>query len=319
MAPLRRVAVVGLGGIAVKAYLPLLATWEGIELVLASRSAETLRRTAGRHRLTHATTDMDELVRWRPAAAFVLTPTPTHGALTRRLLDAGIDVFVEKPPTTTSDETEALAELAERSGRVLMAGFNRRFSPLAVRLRELWGERNVGLCLLEKHRSSAEHKDLLSNYLDDTIHVIDLLRFFCGEGRPVATLERVHEGRLRGALSVVALESGGQGVVATNLEAGAWGETCALHGGGASAELEAFTALRFRDGDEERVWREEYASAWRPTLEARGFPQQIAHFLQCVASRSQPSPSAWDAAKTQRLLEQMVACSASLSKARGLR
>lgn len=34
-----RAAVIGLGGIARKAYLPLLGTWEGIELTLCSRDS----------------------------------------------------------------------------------------------------------------------------------------------------------------------------------------------------------------------------------------------------------------------------------------
>ena len=302
-----RVAIVGLGGIAGKAYLPVLADRHDVELLPCSRTASTVEQVQARYRLPRGTTELDEVLNWGPQAAFVLTPSPTHGTVVQRLLEGGVDVFVEKPATMSSGETRALAELAESRGRILMVGFNRRFAPLHRRARELWGERTVGMCVLQKHRSGAAHPTLFSNYIDDTIHLIDLVRFFGGEGEAVTTVQRLREGRLVGAVSLVALEKGGHAVVATSLEAAGWSETCNLHGEGATLNLEAFSTLRFAGDAEERVWREDYASAWKPTLEARGFPQQIAHFFECLASREPPVTSAWEAFRTQRLLEEMVA------------
>jgi virulence factor len=303
----QRVGIVGLGGIASKAYLPMLADRDDLELLACSRTAATVERVQARYRLPHVTTELDELLGWGPTAAVVLTPSVTHRALVERLLEAGVDVLVEKPATLSSGETQALADLAEARGRVLMVAFNRRFAPLHRRAREAWGGRPVGVGLFQKHRSGAAHTDLFGNYIDDTIHLIDLVRFFCGEGEAVSTVERSRDGRLVGAVSVVALRTGGHAVVATSLEAAAWGETCSLHGDGATLELDAFAELCWRQEAEDRVWREDHASAWKPTLEARGFPQQFDHFLECVASRRQPLTSAGEAVLTQRLLEDMVA------------
>jgi virulence factor len=303
----QRVAVVGLGGIAWKAYLPSLAERDDVEILACGRSAASLERVVARYRLAHATTALEDLLGWGPQAAIVLTPTSTHRAIVEKLLEAGVDVLVEKPATMTSNETQALTERAEARRRIFMVAFNRRFAPLHRRARELWGGRAVGLALFQKHRPEAAHPDLFGNYIDDTIHLIDLLRFFCGEGRAVTTVERLRAGRLVEATSLVALETGGQAVVATSLEAGAWSETCSLHGGGASLDLDAFAEIRFRAQSEERTWREDYPSGWKPTLEARGFPQQIAHFLECVASRQPPLTSGHEAFRTQRLLEELVA------------
>ena len=71
--------------------------------------------------------------------------------------------------------------------------------------------------------------------------------------------------------------------------------------------LDAFSRIRLITQEGERVWQEAYASAWKPTLKARGFADQIAHFFDCVRSRRQPITSGWEAFKTQRLLEDMVA------------
>lgn len=303
----QRVAIVGLGGIAAKAYLPMLADRDDLEILACSRTGATVERVQARYRLPRVTTGLDELLSWEPEAAIVLTPSATHKGIVERFLEAGVDVLVEKPATLSSGETQALAELAAARGRILMVAFNRRFAPLHRRAREAWGGRAVGVGLFQKHRSGASHPDLFSNYIDDTIHLIDLVRFFCGEGEAVSTVERSRDGRLVGAVSVVALRSGGYAVVATSLEAAAWSETCSLHGDGATLELDAFAELRWRQEAEDRVWREDHASAWKPTLEARGFPQQFDHFLECVASRRQPLTSAGEAALTQRLLEGMVA------------
>jgi virulence factor len=303
---MQRVALVGLGDIARKAYLPLLSAWDGVELLVCSRTPDSVAQIRERYHLARGTTDLDELLSWRPHAAFVLTPSASHAALVGTFLEAGIDVFVEKPATLTSGATLSLADQAERSGRILMVGFNRRFAPLHRRARDLWGDRPVGLCLFQKNRTSPAHPDLLSNYIDDTIHLIDLLRFFCGEAEAVETVQTVREGRLVQALSIAALGAGGHALVATSLDAGEWRESLSLQGQGASLALEAFSSLRFVQGGEERTWHEGYARDWKPTLEARGFSGQIAHFFECVASRQSPLTSGAEAFRTQRLLEEMV-------------
>ncbi len=306
-----RVAIVGLGGIASKAYLPVLASRSDLELIFFSRRRETVARLRAQYRVSLGTSDTAELLSWRPRAAFVLTPSETHFEVCAALLQAGVDVFVEKPATLRSAETEELGRLARENKRVFMVGFNRRYAPLHVRGRELWGSRRVGLAVFAKHRQSAAHPDLVSNYIDDTIHLIDLLRFYCGEAHAVRTVSELREGKLVGATSLVTLDGGGHAIVATSLDAGAWSESYALHGDGATIEVSAFSRLRFAAEGEERVFADS-AGSWRSSLDARGFPQQIGHFLECVASRREPLTSAEEACRTQRLLEELTsdaACS----------
>jgi predicted dehydrogenase len=60
-------------------------------------------------------------------AVVVATPPGTHGALVRAALDAGMDVYCEKPIAPTSDEGHALATLARDRDRVLQVGFQFRY------------------------------------------------------------------------------------------------------------------------------------------------------------------------------------------------
>jgi predicted dehydrogenase len=64
--------------------------------------------------------------------ASVAVPTVRHLEVSRALLQAGVDVLVEKPLTPTLAEADELVELANRTGRIAQVGHLERFNP-AVR------------------------------------------------------------------------------------------------------------------------------------------------------------------------------------------
>jgi predicted dehydrogenase len=65
-------------------------------------------------------------------AASVAVPTVKHLAVARILMEAGVDVLVEKPLASTIAEAGEMGSLAERHNRVLQVGHLERFNP-AVR------------------------------------------------------------------------------------------------------------------------------------------------------------------------------------------
>jgi len=62
-------------------------------------------------------------------ACLIATPSPSHPDDVRAALAADLHVLCEKPVSLDPAETRALADLAERAGRLLQVGFWRRFSP----------------------------------------------------------------------------------------------------------------------------------------------------------------------------------------------
>jgi len=301
----RRIAIIGLGSIAQKAYLPILAASPEIEPLFCSRTQSTVANLCAQYRVSKGTTRLEELLDWQPLAAFVLSPTPTHYEIAARLLSAGVDVYLEKPATLTSQQALQLCQQAEAQERVLMVGFNRRYAPLHRLARQLWGERRVDIASFQKHRSGGFHPDLFTHYPEEMIHLVDMLRFLCGEGEALSTHYRQEEQFVWGASSV-ALERGGFASLHANLRAGHWKEQYALHGEGASLYVDAFSRVVFVENGERRVWEETYDSSWKTTLEGRGFAGQIAHFLECVETRTQPQTSGWEALKTQQLTEALI-------------
>ncbi|NOX98861.1 MAG: Gfo/Idh/MocA family oxidoreductase [Verrucomicrobia bacterium] len=83
--------------------------------------------------------DSDEI-----KAVAIATPAPTHHAVAKAFLEAGKDVFVEKPMTMTAVEAEDLIEIADKNDRVLMVGHLLMYQPAIEKIKELIDERAVG-------------------------------------------------------------------------------------------------------------------------------------------------------------------------------
>ena len=85
--------------------------------------------------------------------AVIASPPETHGDLTRRCLDAGKDVFVEKPFTPSSLEARELVTQARRQDRILMVGHKYLFHPAVIRLKAEMDHHTFGICrALVAHR-----------------------------------------------------------------------------------------------------------------------------------------------------------------------
>ena len=83
-----------------------------------------------------ATTDISALLADPSCNSVVIaTRHDSHSALVQQALAAGKHVFVEKPLCLTADELTDI-EAAFTGDQLLMVGFNRRFSPLVIELRQ---------------------------------------------------------------------------------------------------------------------------------------------------------------------------------------
>jgi predicted dehydrogenase len=106
-------------------------------------------------------------------AAIVATPTTVHEEVASALLEAGIDVLVEKPITPDLASAARLIEVAERGGRILQVGHLERFNPAVIEL-----ERRAHLPLFfEVHRLNLFSPRSLDVdvVLDLMIHDVDVV------------------------------------------------------------------------------------------------------------------------------------------------
>ncbi len=106
-------------------------------------------------------------------AAIIAVPTVAHAGVGCGLLNAGIDVMVEKPIAPTLAEADLLVEATERNGRILQVGHLERFNPAVIAL-----ERAATLPLFfEVHRMSVFTLRSLDVdvVLDLMIHDLDIV------------------------------------------------------------------------------------------------------------------------------------------------
>jgi predicted dehydrogenase len=68
----------------------------------------------------------------RVDAALVAAPTVAHHEVAGALIDAGVDVLVEKPLATTLEEADDLIDRAKKAGRILQVGHLERFNPAVI-------------------------------------------------------------------------------------------------------------------------------------------------------------------------------------------
>jgi predicted dehydrogenase len=70
-------------------------------------------------------------------AIYNLLPNGLHGRWTRAALNAGNHVLCEKPLTANAAEAREIAEVAAKSGRLVMEAFHYRYHPFALRVEEI--------------------------------------------------------------------------------------------------------------------------------------------------------------------------------------
>jgi predicted dehydrogenase len=106
-------------------------------------------------------------------AVSVAVPTVDHHRVARALLEAGKDVLVEKPITTTLEEADDLIRLAESRKAVLQVGHIERFNPAVEALKR----HAVSPRFIEVHRlGSFSPRSLdIDVVLDLMIHDLDIV------------------------------------------------------------------------------------------------------------------------------------------------
>ena len=126
-----RVGIVGLGWVAQVFHLPILSKSLDVEIAaVCDRNKAQGSMIAEKFGVPAVYTDFEQmLVKEELDAVVVCTSTDAHCAVTLAALEAGKDVFVEKPIARLSKEAVQMADAARLHKRKLMVGMNNRFRP----------------------------------------------------------------------------------------------------------------------------------------------------------------------------------------------
>lgn len=138
-----RVGIIGAGSFATNFMIPLLAKRKDITLhSIASSTGIKATALAKKYGITRAVSEADEIIEAPDIdCVFIFTRHGTHATFSEKSLLAGKHVFVEKPLSLTKEELEKVISAQKSSGNILMVGFNRRFSPLAFKIKNFFSDR----------------------------------------------------------------------------------------------------------------------------------------------------------------------------------
>jgi len=146
---------------------------------------------------------LDDALAEHPVAAIICNPTSAHVEAALAAVRAGCHVLIEKPLSHAMHGVDELMSLAEEQGVVAAVGYQMRFHPALVRLRELLCRRAVGPVrsvraewqeyLPDAHpyedyrHSYAARADLGGGVILCYIHELDYLTWLFGMPRRIST------------------------------------------------------------------------------------------------------------------------------------
>ena len=298
-----RLGVIGAGNYATSMLLPHLRGRDDVRLVEVATatglSATNAQRKFGFERCStdHRGLLADEAI----DAVLIATRHSAHAAMVCEALRAGKAVFVEKPLAVDPDQLRAvLAAVADSGNDRLMVGFNRRFAPLLVALKDAFGARrgpvqvrydvNAGRLEAGSWYARPEEGPRL---VGEGCHFVDTVSWWL-EQDPVAVFAAA-TGDPDDTVSTLLYPDGSVATVAyqTGGDPRAPKELLQVTGGGQLARLHNFQRTELWRGGRRHVRRS------RTGID-KGQKQELDAFVLAVAeARAMPIPLASLAATTQ--------------------
>ncbi|MCX7011549.1 MAG: Gfo/Idh/MocA family oxidoreductase [Candidatus Sumerlaeota bacterium] len=334
MPPKLRVGVIGCGGIAKSVHLPSLHDIEECELVAACDIIEERAVTQAQRFSIPKTYVLfrEMLAKEKLDAVFALVEPCSLFHVVNECLRQGLHVFMEKPPGITSFQARSLARAAQKAGRILQVGFNRRHIPLVEEVLKIMRQATT-ISQVEgrfmKQGSAAFDKGGLQSLESDVIHAIDLVRWIA-QSEPVAVATvagQYNEPFVNAWNSVARFENGVTGVIKSNYQIGGRIHDFEIHGPGASAFInlgfgkqDCEARILFGKGKAgyslaatgaapvniQRIDGKELAGSDQ-FYRFYGFYQEDVHFLQCVRENKPPLNTIDEAVKTYRYVDMIEA------------
>jgi predicted dehydrogenase/threonine dehydrogenase-like Zn-dependent dehydrogenase len=129
--------IIGSGNFTKMTMLPALKDSGAHFKYIASRGGVTGTAMAKKFGFSHSTTDYQEILKDTEVDLVMITTRHNlHASMVIESLNAGKHVFVEKPLALNQEELQQIIHAAENSKGSITVGFNRRFSPHAIKIKQ---------------------------------------------------------------------------------------------------------------------------------------------------------------------------------------
>ncbi|MFQ5646402.1 MAG: bi-domain-containing oxidoreductase [bacterium] len=183
-----RVAVAGLGAMAANIHLPNLNRISGCEITaLVSQRGTEADKLAEKYGAAFSATSLGE-VAGDVDMVLIANRDHLHAKTAMEAARADLAVFCEKPMAINQVELEELSKVIQETGVNFTVGFNRRFSPLAVKARQLLEQRSgPALVYFRVNAETVPQSHWVNNpgeaagrFVGEGCHFVDFLNFLFG-------------------------------------------------------------------------------------------------------------------------------------------
>ncbi|BBJ27195.1 Gfo/Idh/MocA family protein [Athalassotoga saccharophila] len=143
-----RVGIIGCGGIANGKHLPALSKIKEVEIVgfcdiIEERAAKAAKEYGSKNAKVYK--DYKDLLKDKSIdVVHVCTPNKSHSEISIAAMEAGKHVMCEKPMAKNAIDAEKMVEAAKRTGMKLTIGYQNRFRPDSLHLKEICDRGDLG-------------------------------------------------------------------------------------------------------------------------------------------------------------------------------
>lgn len=294
-----KIGIIGLGNIAQKAYLPVYSQLENIEWHLYTRNQEKLMQISNQYRFTNTHQSIDSLLN-TVQGVMIHSSTESHEEIIEKALSRSIHVFVDKPITYHYAISNRLTKLAEEKKFYLMTGFNRRYAPAHIQIKE--NNPTPNMVVMQKNRAN-NPAPIREFILDDFIHVLDTVRYlFPYEIKNMIVNGKIENGLLY-HLVVQFIANEGNAIAMMNRDSGISQETVEVMTSTGKTTVHNLSETIIQHNKQQNYYGND---DWSSTLYKRGFESTILDFIQLIDSDTLPMISMTDALKSHELCEKII-------------
>lgn len=178
------IAIISAGQLAQRQHLSNMTVSKEVFLkTVCDIDKEKLKKAQDMYEVPNATTDFDEVLSDDQIdVVLIATKEDVQAELTIKALEAGKDVYVEKPLANEVEDFHKVLEVQKRSGKQVAIGFNRRFSPAYRKVKEILqasgGAKNIHYRIADEYWRWGAHYPPGVRVIHEICHIFDIIRWF---------------------------------------------------------------------------------------------------------------------------------------------
>lgn len=184
------IAFIGAGNYAGRILIPAFKKTQGQLMSIATSGSTSGVHYGRKYGFKEATSDLQTIYSSSQVNTVVIaTQHNSHAKFVCEALNAGKHVFVEKPLCLSLSDLELIQTAYEKNNKLLMVGFNRRFSPHVQKIKQLLASQSqpkaftmiINAGMIPSDHWSQNKTQGGGRILGEACHFIDLLRYLAGE------------------------------------------------------------------------------------------------------------------------------------------